>query len=177
MQDNQWKTKAIGRIQELILEIDDLMVASKRVPFTETILINEMQLHNLLSDIQDALPTEFDEVEKIMKDRQRIISDGKAEAQDLVDKARSYGERLVSEHQVLQQATEKSGQILRQAQDESSELQRTSYLYAEDVFGRLEDSLERALQTVKQGKNNIRPAGYESSPTMMNSDDEGDFID
>ena len=25
MQDNQWKTKAIGRIQELILEIDDLM--------------------------------------------------------------------------------------------------------------------------------------------------------
>lgn len=162
MQDNQWKTKAIGRIQELILEVDDLMESSTRIAFTETRLINEMQLHNLLSDIQEALPEEFDEVERLLKDRQRIIADAKAEAQDLVEKARAYGERLINEHQVLQQATEKAGQILRESQEESAELQRTSYLYAEDVFDRLEDSLERALQTIRQGKNNIRPTGYES---------------
>ena len=172
MQDNEWKTKAIGRIQELILEIDDLMENSKRIPLTDNRLINEIQLHNLLSDIQDTLPEEFDEVEKIMKERQRIISDAKAEAQDLMEKARAYGERLVSEHQVLQQANEKAGQILRQAQDESAELQRSSYLYAEDVFGRLEDSLERALQTVRQGKNNIRPTSYEGSV-----EDESEFMD
>lgn len=172
MQDNQWKTKAIGRIQELILEVDDLMENSTRIAFTETRLINEMQLHNLLSDIQEALPEEFDEVERLMKDRQRIIADAKAEAQDLVEKARAYGERLVSEHQVLQQATEKAGQILRESQEESAELQRTSYLYAEDVFDRLEDSLERALQTIRQGKNNIRPTGYE---TKLES--SGEIID
>lgn len=172
MQDNQWKTKAIGRIQELILEVDDLMENSTRIAFTETRLINEMQLHNLLSDIQEALPEEFDEVERLMKDRQRIIADAKAEAQDLVEKARAYGERLVSEHQVLQQATEKAGQILRESQEESAELQRTSYLYAEDVFDRLEDSLERALQTIRQGKNNIRPTSYE---TKLES--SGEIID
>lgn len=172
MQDNQWKTKAIGRIQELILEVDDLMENSTRIAFTETRLINEMQLHNLLSDIQEALPEEFDEVERLMKDRQRIIADAKAEAQDLVEKARAYGERLVSEHQVLQQATEKAGQILRESQEESAELQRTSYLYAEDVFDRLEDSLERALQTIRQGKNNIRPTGYD---TKLES--SGEIID
>lgn len=172
MQDNQWKTKAIGRIQELILEIDDLMENSTRIAFTETRLINEMQLHNLLSDIQEALPEEFDEVERLMKDRQRIIADAKAEAQDLVEKARAYGERLVSEHQVLQQATEKAGQILRESQEESAELQRTSYLYAEDVFDRLEDSLERALQTIRQGKNNIRPTGYDTK-----LDSSGEIID
>lgn len=172
MQDNQWKTKAIGRIQELILEIDDLMENSTRIAFTETRLINEMQLHNLLSDLQEALPEEFDEVERLMKDRQRIIADAKAEAQDLVEKARAYGERLVSEHQVLQQATEKAGQILRESQEESAELQRTSYLYAEDVFDRLEDSLERALQTIRQGKNNIRPTGYDTK-----LDSSGEIID
>ena len=173
MQDNQWKTKSIGRIQELILEVDELMESSNRMPFTEIRLINEMHLHNLLSDIQEALPEEFDEVEKIMKDRQRIIADAKAEAQDLVEKARAYGERLVSEHLVLQQATEKAGQVLRQSQEESAELQRTSYLYAEDVFDRLEDSLERALQTIRQGKNNIRPTGYEGKSDMGNHE----FVD
>ena len=171
MQDNQWKTKSIGRIQGLIIEIDELMETSKRVPFTETILINEMQLHNLLSDVQDALPDEFEEVDHLIKDRQRIVADAKAEAQDLVEKARAYGERLVNEHQVLQQATERAGQVLRQAQDEADELQRTSFLYAEDVFERLEDSMERALQTIRQGKSNIRPTGYE---TMKN---EEEFVD
>lgn len=172
MQESQWKTKSIGRIQEIILEIDDLIATSKRVPFTETILINEMQIHNLLSDIQDALPEEFDEVDRLMKDRQKIVADAKAEAQDLIEKARAYGERLVSEHQVLQQASEKAGQILRESQEDAEELQRTSYLYAEDVFERLEDSLERALHTIRQGKQNIRPSDYD-----MGSHESHEFVD
>lgn len=167
MQDSKWKTESMGRIQELLLDMEELINNSKRIPFTDTIVMNDVQMIHLMSDLQDALPVEFGEVEKLLEERQRIIADAKAEAQDLIEKARAYGEKLVQEHHIMQQANERAGKILKQSQEESLELQRNSYKYAEDVFSRLEESLDRALNVVRQGKTNIRPSQDSLEPSDL----------
>ena len=82
MQDSKWKTESMGRIQELLLDMEELINNSKRIPFTDTIVMNDVQMIHLMSDLQDALPVEFGEVEKLLEERQRIIADAKTEAQD-----------------------------------------------------------------------------------------------
>ena len=85
----------------------------------------------------------------------------------MIEKARAYGEKLVQEHHIMQQANERAGKILKQSQEESLDLQRNSYNYAEDVFSRLEESLDRALNVVRQGKTNIRPSQDSLEPSDL----------
>lgn len=143
-------------IEEILDEIENLMVDSTRVPFTNKLVIEEDDLIRLLDELRELLPQEIKDAAKIVSDRQRIMEEAHKEAQHIIDQAKIYGTKLTDENTISKQAQEQANELLSQAQKAAQELRNDSITYAEDVFKHLEGNLQKALEVVQQGHSNLQ---------------------
>lgn len=143
-------------IEEILDEIENLMVDSTRVPFTNKLVIEEDDLIRLLDELRELLPQEIKDAAKIVSDRQRIMEEAHKEAQHIIDQAKIYGTKLTDESTIAKQAQEQANELLSQAQKAAQELRNDSIIYAEDVFKHLEGNLQKALEVVQQGHSNLQ---------------------
>ena len=143
-------------IEEILDEIENLMVDSTRVPFTNKLIIEEDDLIRLLDELREMLPQEIKDAAKVVGDRQRIIEEAQKEAQHIIDQAKVYGTKLTDENIISRQAQEQANELLNQAQKAARDLQNDSIVYAEDVFKHLEGNLQKALEVVQQGRSNLQ---------------------
>nr|WP_092067500.1 ATPase [Dendrosporobacter quercicolus]NSL46623.1 ATPase [Dendrosporobacter quercicolus DSM 1736]SDL57759.1 hypothetical protein SAMN04488502_101259 [Dendrosporobacter quercicolus] len=143
-------------IEEILDEIENLMVDSTRVPFTNKLVIEEDDLIRLLDELRELLPQEIKDAAKIVSDRQRIMEEAHKEAQHIIDQAKIYGTKLTDESTISKQAQEQANELLSQAQKAAQELRNDSIIYAEDVFKHLEGNLQKALEVVQQGHSNLQ---------------------
>lgn len=149
-------------IEEILDEMETLLLEAGRVPFTNKRVIEEDEFAKLLDDLRDTLPNEFSEANQIIKERQRILDEAKREAQHIVDQAKQYTAKLTDENSITRQAQEQAQEFMAQAKKNAHHLQADAVDYADSVFSHMENSLEKALQVVRQGHNELK----QSKPIM-----------
>ncbi|QJW44376.1 ATPase [bacterium BFN5] len=143
-------------IEEILDEIENILVDSTRVPFTNKLVIEEDDVIRLLDELRDVLPQEIKDAAKIVSERQRILEEAQKEAQNIVDQAKVYVTKLTDENIISKQAQEQANEIVQQAQKAARDLQQESVIYAEDVFKHLESNLQKALEVVQQGHSHLQ---------------------
>lgn len=143
-------------IEEILDEIENILVDSTRVPFTNKLVIEEDDIIRLLDELRDVLPQEIKDAAKIASERQRILEEAQKEAQNIVDQAKVYVTKLTDENIISKQAQEQANEIVLQARKAARDLQQESVVYAEDVFKHLESNLQKALEVVQQGHSHLQ---------------------
>ncbi|MEG6584096.1 ATPase [Dendrosporobacter sp. 1207_IL3150] len=143
-------------IDEILDEIENMLVDSTRVPFTNKLVIEEDDLIRLLDELREVMPQEIKDAAKIVSERQRILEEAQKEAQNIVDQAKVYGTKLTDENIISKQAQEQANEIVLQARKAARDLQNDAITYADDVFTHLENNLKKALEVVQQGHNNLQ---------------------
>jgi vacuolar-type H+-ATPase subunit H len=143
-------------IEEILDEIENILVDSTRVPFTNKLVIEEDDIIRLLDELRDVLPQEIKDAAKIVSERQRILEEAQKEAQNIVDQAKVYVTKLTDENIISKQAQEQANEIVQQARKAARDLQQESVIYAEDVFKHLESNLQKALEVVQQGHSHLQ---------------------
>jgi len=143
-------------IEEILDEIENILVDSTRVPFTNKLVIEEDDIIRLLDELRDVLPQEIKDAAKIVSERQRILEEAQKEAQNIVDQAKVYVTKLTDENIISKQAQEQANEIVLQARKAARDLQQESVVYAEDVFKHLESNLQKALEVVQQGHSHLQ---------------------
>lgn len=143
-------------IEEILDEIENILVDSTRVPFTNKLVIEEDDIIRLLDELRDVLPQEIKDAAKIVSERQRILEEAQKEAQNIVDQAKIYVTKLTDENIISKQAQEQANEIVQQARKAARDLQQESVIYAEDVFKHLESNLQKALEVVQQGHSHLQ---------------------
>lgn len=143
-------------IEEILDEIENILVDSTRVPFTNKLVIEEDDIIRLLDELRDVLPQEIKDAAKIVSERQRILEEAQKEAQNIVDQAKVYVTKLTDENIISKQAQEQANEIVQQARKAARDLQQESVTYAEDVFKHLESNLQKALEVVQQGHSHLQ---------------------
>ncbi len=143
-------------IEEILDEIENMLVGSTRVPFTNKLVVEEDDIIRLLDELREVLPQEMKEAAKIVNERQRILEEAQKEAQNIVDQAKVYGVKLTDENIIAKQAQEQANELILQATKSARDLQKDSITYAEDVFKHLEANLQKALEVVQQGHNTLQ---------------------
>jgi vacuolar-type H+-ATPase subunit H len=142
-------------IEGILDELESLLIDAARVPFTNKRVLEEDDVARLLDELREALPGTIAEASKIMAERQRILEEAQIEAKNIIEKAKNYTIKLTDENIITKQAQEQGTEILTQAQKQASDLQNDATVYADDVFKHLEDNLEKALEVVRQGHNEL----------------------
>lgn len=151
------------KLMALLDELEQFVENSRRLPLTDKIILDGDQLLDYLDQIRDALPEEIEEAKRIYRDRERVITDAKYEADHMVEETRLQINRMVENHEVSRQAQGIAEEVIEQARKVAREIRNGANEYADDVLRELEEvmesagiNLEQSLRAVKGGREELR---------------------
>ena len=173
MIENKKTNVALDNIFE---ELVDLLEAGTRVPMTEKILINEVEISSLIDDLKEAIPKEIKSatqvleeqkniVNKAYEDADRIVAQAKADAERIVGVAQAKADAMIQQEEIVQAvavAEEIKANALRYqeethaaADEYSLRIKQDSLQYADDMLAFISNNLQSALQDVQDSRKNV----------------------
>ena len=111
-----------SRMEQIIEDIEEYIDGCKYAPMShEKIVVNKVELEELLSDLKMKTPEEIKRYQKIINNKEAILADAQAKADQIIAQAQIQTSELVSEHQIMQQAYAQANEVVmlatKQAQD------------------------------------------------------------
>ena len=162
-------------IMDLFQELEELVEKAPVKGITrKAISIEKDQILGIIDDIKSLIPEEVNQAIWINRERQRIISEAKMEAEKIIVQANQEAELkaqegeqfeenlkkqfddIVESNEVVVRAKERAEEIIARAEAYALEIREGSIEYAEDVITSVEQSLINTLETVKANRLELR---------------------
>lgn len=142
-------------LEQLFTQLEDLILNSPKVPLTNRIIIDEDRLIDLIDHIRQELPAEFRQAQEIVGQRDQVLAEAQREAESIRTTAERDRMRAVSDQEIYKQAQIQADQLIREAHIQVHEQQASADQYADEVLAELENKIGRALQTIKNGRQQL----------------------
>lgn len=159
-------------IEEILDEIDELLDNSASVPFVQhKKVIDGERLRELVNDVRLNMNQELKEAKEIERESQRILSNAKASAEDIVRRAEDRAEQLVSREAIVVEARKKAVDMISKAQTASKNIQQNAALSIAKMLNETESYYTRNLQNIKTVKSRISTTLKASTNFNGNNED------
>ena len=148
-----------SRIEQLIDELEEYIESCKpKFMSNSEIIVNKEEIDELLRELRMRTPEEIKRYQKIISNKEAILSDARAKAQALIDEATVHTNELISEHEIMQQAyaqangivataANQAREILDKATMEANELRTQASQYMESRLVELDSITSSAIQS------------------------------
>ena len=136
----------IERLQETINS--NFQIAGK-------ILVDREELEELIEKIQIALPDEIKQAEWVSREKERYLQQANEEARKIISEAEAYAEELIRQDRILLKAEEEAARIIQNARLNAEEIENEARDYANRILERLEESFDRTLKVVREGRESL----------------------
>ncbi len=141
---------------EIIDKIEGLLDKSKKVPFTSNIMISENEIYEMLDELRNVLPEEFRQARWIVKEREGMIEESKRQSERIMREAKERAEMLVSETEILKNASRKAESILSITEAKSRTIRLEAEDYADEKLAGLEAALHKILSAIEKGREQFK---------------------
>ncbi len=131
-------------------QLEDMVGISKRVPFSNKVMVEEEHFLDLVEQLRIAIPNEVKQAQRVVRDRERIIAEAQMEAARIVEAARSRAEYLISENGVLNEARQRSEEILEQAEERKKRELGEIDVYAMEQFNHVAQAIQDGLDIIER---------------------------
>jgi len=150
-----------SRLEQIIAEIEEYIDNCKPQALSKgKIVVDREELMELLTELRLRTPEEIKRYQKIIANKDAIISDAQAKADEILAQAKIQTNELVSEHQIMQQAyaqanevvsiaTNQAQEILDKATDDANAIRTASIEYTDNLLSNTENILIHAIDTYK----------------------------
>ncbi len=149
-------------IDFLVDRLEELVQQSPRVPLTAKLLVEEEAILRILDQLRAAIPAQIRDAQRVLQDRDALISQGEERAAGIVKLAQEQADALVSEQSILLRAEQERQSIIEGAEAEAARMRRAAHAdaertrgeadaYALDVLRDLERSLASYQRTIANG--------------------------
>ena len=147
-----------SKMEQIIEEIEDYIDGCKPSPISRNkILVNREQLEELLSELRTKTPEEVKRYQKIISNKEAILADAQAKADQIIAQAQIQTNELVSEHQIMQQAyaqanevvmiaTKQAQEILDNATNDANNIRMGAIQYTDSSLKNIEEILSHAIE-------------------------------
>ena len=153
-------------IIRLVEEIEDLIENAGSVPFSKKVMIDADELYDILHDIRKSLPEEIKQANWIAEEKDRILQDAGAEASNIIENAhkeeenivkdaRSRVDKMVDDHQIVQEARDKAQAIHEKAEAAARDMKVQSINYVDELLASSQTNLENVLKTISENRNEL----------------------
>jgi vacuolar-type H+-ATPase subunit H len=143
-------------ILDVLEEFEKIIEESGRIPMTSRVIINEDILYNFVDKFRAMLPGSVREAERVLREKERILEDAEQERGNIIESAKTKLERITGESEIVKMAITQGEGIIEEAKGNARKLTTGAYNYADDVMNALQAELEKLLQTVRSGRDEIR---------------------
>ncbi len=156
-----------SRIEQLIEDIYEYVESCKSAPLSSTkVIVPKDELYDLLDELRLRTPDEIKRYQKIINNRDAILSDAEDKAATMLAEAQEKTNNLISEHEIMQQAYAQANaiveeaqahadQILASANNDAEQIRTGSLAYSEEMLGVVESILGNALEESRNKFNTL----------------------
>ncbi|MBQ2444617.1 MAG: ATPase [Clostridia bacterium] len=153
------------KVEDLLQELRELVEDAKVLPLSGgKCLIDAESIKELLDDIDDTLPQEVRQAKAIVADRQKIMADAKAEAENIIRSAEDKKKSLVTQNEIVRQAQAEANEIISDAKSKSRDMRMAVNDYVEDILRNSEELLTNQVNALKKTRQNIKASQKQPTP-------------
>jgi cell division septum initiation protein DivIVA len=105
-------------VQQSLDNLEEMIIAGFRIPFTKRTVVDEEKLFDLLDYIRATLPAAFDEAMLINQQREEILLEAEEYGQRIVDAAQTKRAQILEESDIIRQAEHEALELKRKVQQE-----------------------------------------------------------
>lgn len=139
----------------LLDRLDQMIESATEIPLTGKCLIDAEEALDLLDRIRNAIPEEVKRAEWLTAEKDRVIREGQAEAERMLAQAQEYISKMVSESEITRRAKEQRDRIIAEAEEQARSIEQEARAYAQSVLANLQEALERTLDVVRRGRDEL----------------------
>ena len=147
-------TGVLGLLEELSILLED----AKPVGFGRNNNLRQVDIQaafEIMDEIRDTFPSEFAQARQIVRERQGLLDDADAEANRMVEDARSQAMTIASEQEIVRISQQQADQILADARELERQTRAGAEDYADEVFNHVEQSLDTLLSKVRRCRDRL----------------------
>ena len=112
-----------SKMEQIIEEIEEYIDGCKFQPLSSTkIIVNKEELEELIAELRAKTPEEVKRYQKIISNKEAILADAQAKADQIIAQAQVQTNELVSEHQIMQQAYAQANEVVMIATKQAQEI-------------------------------------------------------
>lgn len=149
-----------SRMEQIIEEIEEYIEGCKVQPLSNgtKIIVNKEEIEELLTELRLKTPDEIKRYQKIISNKEAILADAKAKADEILAHAQVQTSELVSEHEIMQQAyaqanevvmiaTKQAQEILDNATNDANAIRMGAITYTDDMLKNMEAIISHSIET------------------------------
>lgn len=158
-------------------EVFAIISDAKGVPFSDKILVDEVELSNLIDDLREAIPKEIKSATQVLEEQKNIVNKAyqdadrikeaaQAEADRIVGMAQAKADAMIQQEEIVKLAAAEAErmraeadayqqQVQAAADEYALRIKQDSLQYADDMLAFVGGHLQSALQDVKDSRENI----------------------
>lgn len=150
----------------LIDRIENLLVNGVRVPMTSKVMLNEEDLFDLLDQLRESLPQEFQQAQQVLSHQAEILQEARKSAEKILQATKEKARTYLQESELLRQAQKAADETRRAVEDETKKQRFETDKYSEQVLADLEEKVNHALSLVQAGRQNLAQNIEETAQKM-----------
>ena len=143
-------------IMSLIDRLEDYVTTAKKIPLTNTVVVDEQKVYDVIDQIRANFPEEIKQARWIVKERQEMIEEAEKEAKQILEDAKEQAKGLAGESEVVKLAEKQSNEILEDARNKEREIRLSAEDYADEMLANLEVNLGKLLTAVQRGRDRLQ---------------------
>jgi hypothetical protein len=113
---------------------------------SSNIMIPKDEIEGIIYDMRLNLPGEIKQANRIVNNTTKIINEATANADLIIKQARDTADKMVMEHEIVQQAKAEADAIVYDAMAEARAYRVGSLEYADDMLRRVEEQLRNNIE-------------------------------
>ena len=139
------------KVDDLILQLQDLVNDAKQVPFTGgKVMVSSDEIYDIVDQIQDAMPAEVRQAKNIVADRKMILSEANRESENIIRAAEERRKIMLNQNELVKDAQAKALDIVEDARQKSVDIRKAALAYVDNVMKKTEDTLSAQVAEVRK---------------------------
>jgi vacuolar-type H+-ATPase subunit H len=141
----------------LLERLEEVLGSGSRLPFTGRVLVDIDECFDIVGQIGMNLPGEFRQARRINSDREALIEEARARAEQIIRSAEADARDRVKEHYLTEEAQARADEMLADAERRAADIRREAYDYAYQLLRDLDRRLQSVFGVIREGMEELRP--------------------
>lgn len=121
-------------VLELLEEIEDIIDTAPGLPLTGKIMIDSNELLEIVREIRLSLPDDVQQAKWVKEEKERILTEAKAEYEKIIVEANKQADYLVDNHDITLRAQKLAEEIREDAEQYCKLLKMRTYDYVDKIL-------------------------------------------
>ena len=146
------ETGVLGLLEELTILLEDSKPVFGKSNMRQ---VDISQVFEIIDEMRETFPSEFAQSRQIVRERQVLLDDAQAEANRMIEDARSQALIIASEQEIVRISQQQADQLIADARETELMTRAGAEDYADEVFSHVEQSLDTLLNNVRRCRDRL----------------------